>query len=84
MDINLYPNPTTSENINLEIINSSEGSSNIKIFDLTGRVLYSTTAEVKMNSDILPIKTESLKPGVYAVEVIQGLHRVVKRLVITK
>ena len=84
IDINLYPNPTSSENINLEIINSTEGSASIKIFDLTGRVLYSANAEIKAKSVYQPIKSESLKPGVYAVEVIQGLQRVVKRLVINK
>jgi Secretion system C-terminal sorting domain len=82
LNVFLYPNPTNTQNINLELINPSTEYLNIRILDMTGRVSLQTTISAEELESNISLKPEELKAGVYVVEVIQGTQRVTKRLVI--
>lgn len=82
LGMNLYPNPTNTNNINLKLINAKTGDIVMRIFDLTGKVLYElmfSDEDVKSDQFLTSL---NLKPGMYIVQVTQGAERITKRLVI--
>lgn len=82
LGISLYPNPTTSQNVNLKLINSTGEDVNIRIYDLAGKTQFKSTATSENLSSEMELKTDELKAGIYLVEVVQGTQRIVKRLFI--
>jgi len=80
LGVYMYPNPTTSQDINAELLNASNEVIAIRIIDMAGRVPFQST--VQGESKIIHLKTDDLKPGLYVVEVTQGNQRVVRRLII--
>ncbi|MFN8886584.1 MAG: T9SS type A sorting domain-containing protein, partial [Cyclobacteriaceae bacterium] len=82
LNIFLYPNPTVPDNINLELINSTSGSANLRVFNMTGQSVYQKVITSEEVSSEISIHPENLASGIYFVEITQGAQRVVKRLVI--
>ncbi|NOS91059.1 MAG: T9SS type A sorting domain-containing protein [Cyclobacteriaceae bacterium] len=79
----LYPNPTTTENVNIELVNATSQDVRVRIFDMTGKVLVNSQINSESLESVISLKSSELKSGIYIVEVVQGLQRVTKRLVIT-
>jgi hypothetical protein len=78
----LYPNPTNSQNVNLELININFDELSIRIFDITGRVIFQKVLTDSQIQTFVSIREVDLPSGVHLVEVIQGKQRIIKRLVI--
>ncbi|MBK9223007.1 MAG: T9SS type A sorting domain-containing protein [Saprospiraceae bacterium] len=77
--INLYPNPTTNQ------LNIALGSNNKKvqviIADITGKIIYSTTAS---ETQKIEVNTKDFVEGVYLVEVQSADFIATKKLVVEK
>ncbi|NOS56563.1 MAG: T9SS type A sorting domain-containing protein, partial [Cyclobacteriaceae bacterium] len=82
LNIFLYPNPTNTQNVNLELINPTSENVSIRILDIIGRPSFQAIVKAEEIESNISLKTEELKSGVYVVEVTQGTQRVTKRLVI--
>jgi hypothetical protein len=82
LSVFVYPNPTSSQNVNLELINPTTESVTIRILDMTGRASFFSTISAEELKSTIAIKAEDMKSGIYVVEVVQGTQRIVKRLVI--
>ncbi len=78
----LYPNPTTTQNINIELVNATAQDVQVRIFDMTGKVLVNSQINSENLESVISLKSSELKSGIYIVEVVQGFQRVTKRLVI--
>ena len=81
LDVTIYPNPAT---IDFTVQFKSEENSryNISLFDISGRLVLeqSFTGSVGMNRQTLNI--ESLRKGIYVVDISNENHRAQKRLVV--
>ncbi|MBI3220407.1 MAG: T9SS type A sorting domain-containing protein [Bacteroidetes bacterium] len=78
----LFPNPTTHQNINIELVNATSQNVNVRIFDMTGKTILTSVINSEDLESIISLKSSELKSGVYIVEVVQGSQRITKRLVI--
>jgi hypothetical protein len=71
-DIKLFPNPASSET-NLQINSEKElGQSILQIIDLTGRIVVHENITIKQGEQKFNINTETLKSGVYLVQISNG------------
>ena len=80
--VDVYPNPSTASNVKLSIENYS-GSMEVEVFDLLGRLVYSTTTKVDNKLDMTLVLPSNLAPGVYTVD-IDGDHNLshIEKLII--
>lgn len=63
--IKLYPNPAT-ENINITF-DAALSNATLKVFDVTGKVVYSALIESSVNTMVLPVS--NLNTGVYTIQI---------------
>jgi hypothetical protein len=84
--VDVFPNPTHVDNINLSIASEDETSLiNISLLDLTGRAVYQNTVvpfDWYEGRQIIP--GEQLKAGMYILRVTQGGVSRVKRVIIVR
>ena len=78
-EANVYPNPFQDQ-IHVELPSTSQEPKEVKLIDMTGRVLLSQSME---SSEILEIDGTNLTPGIYLIQVIDGeasqIHRLLKQ-----
>jgi hypothetical protein len=80
----VYPNPA-KDNVTIQLNNNNNNENVlIEIFDITGKVVYSTTETATVKSFVYAINTESLINGLYFVKVKSGNTASVKKLIINK
>jgi hypothetical protein len=77
LDIKVYPNPFASQ-FHLMIISSSDETSDVKILDLTGQVIYERH-QVPAANDLM--FGDGMAAGIYFVQVIQGEQTKVIRII---
>lgn len=65
--VRIYPNPNHG-NFTVELLDGNHSDTEVKIFDLSGRVLYAA----KGYSNILSINTPTISAGIYVVETRSG------------
>lgn len=70
--VNLYPNPFR-DLINLEVIQTEQSRTAIRVFDLTGRSLCSTHSELDPGSHLFSLSV--YRPGIYLVDIACGKTR---------
>lgn len=75
----VYPNPTSSS-FNIEVKDNSKPPKSIFVFDKTGRIVIQK--ENLNESNLIQINTETLKTGVYTVEIYFPDKSVYQKLVI--
>ncbi len=81
IDFDLYPNPANAELHIFYHINDHSASSNIEIFDLSGKRVYQTTVNDQHNELVLRI--DNYTPGFYLVQVSsQNGDRMTKKLIV--
>lgn len=68
-EIQVYPNPF-KEVLNIRLKNVVNGFYEVKLVDLTGKVLISKTTTAKKLAEGFPINTSSLKNGLYVLSVV--------------
>jgi archaellum component FlaG (FlaF/FlaG flagellin family) len=66
--VNLYPNPAT-EKLHVDYIASSKGKLNIRIIDLHGRMMFSSSAEVGEGSNLVTVPVRDLVQGLYFIQI---------------
>ncbi len=62
----VYPNPTTSNNINL-YCNNSSANLKIEIFDAIGKMVFAQTKEQTIKGEIININLSNITKGVYSI-----------------
>ena len=78
-----YPNPTTPNNVNLEIVADQRSPLLIRMLDLYGRVMYVRQFEPGEMSGSIKIKSnEHMKQGIYLIVVEQEGRQVNRKLMI--
>ncbi|MCV9386409.1 T9SS type A sorting domain-containing protein [Reichenbachiella ulvae] len=84
IDLNLYPNPSTSGEFNLKINSGDENSLiQLVIYDMSGQMIYSNQYSAQLGTQIIPININNQSgPGIYHVKVSQGYNQVIQKLVI--
>ncbi|MEO9868896.1 MAG: T9SS type A sorting domain-containing protein, partial [Ekhidna sp.] len=83
MDVTIYPNPATNENLHLRIQTGDDHTPiNIRVFDLKGKVHYSRTMNSSLNMDEQILPDERMIPGVYFMVIQQGDDTKKKKIVI--
>jgi polyhydroxybutyrate depolymerase len=81
-EMNIYPNPVSDRiSVNLPEMTFNE-SANLKLTDLTGKVLY--VSPVNGNSFELSLKELSLKSGFYILTFRSGGYTIAKKIIYTK
>jgi hypothetical protein len=74
----IYPNPF-SESISINVLNNTASFDlNLKITDLSGRTVF---IENYASANNIRLSTESLSPGIYFIELKQGPHKQLTKLV---
>jgi hypothetical protein len=77
----LFPNPTSGA-ASLSVTPPSAGEYTLSMVGLDGRTINSQTVNLTAGTTTLPIGSEGMKPGVYAVQLIGADSRLVSRLII--
>lgn len=77
----LFPNPTRGA-ASLNVTPTTAGEYTLSLIGLDGRVLRSQTLNLTAGTTTLPVDSEGVKPGVYAVQLIGSDSRLVSRLII--
>lgn len=81
--LNVYPNPTTSDNINLQIVNAKDESIQINISDMLGKEVYSNSILItENNQNITLLNNEYIISGLCLLSVtLKGTHIVNKLMI---
>lgn len=77
----LFPNPTTGA-ASLSVKPATAGKYTLILSGLDGRVLNSQVVNLTAGITTLPVPSEGVKPGVYAVQLVGADSRLVSRLVV--
>ncbi|NJM25297.1 MAG: T9SS type A sorting domain-containing protein [Bacteroidia bacterium] len=83
LNLTIYPNPTATDNINVQVTSRTRGNANIELIDMVGKRMFGGSFDVDQLSEgvrIAPV--ESLPSGVYFVIVNQNGKLVKKKLMI--
>ena len=69
MSFNVYPNPVKGNTINVQFIDQPVGLYEVKLINITGRVVYTEKISVSSNNMLQPLKTTTLQKGMYQLEI---------------
>lgn len=83
MDVNVYPNPSSGENITMNFKNI-EGKTTINIVTLNGKKLYTYETIVNSTKKQFEINSLDLAPGIYFIQVVNNNAVLTKKLIIQK
>lgn len=70
-EVRIYPNPVT-DRMNLEFGQERSGSAVVQIFDLTGRLAYTTGAEIVKGALTIELNDVRLNSGLHVMKIIAG------------
>ncbi|MCX6271936.1 MAG: T9SS type A sorting domain-containing protein, partial [Bacteroidetes bacterium] len=80
--LTLYPNPTTGT-LNVEFNSAVSGNTTIRVFDLTGRTVYSEIVESKEGLMTRELNLQQLQKGLYFVEISNSGQKLTEKLLIS-
>ena len=69
LDINLFPNPTKTNILNLKFNFPEENFFEIKTFNLLGELLQMRNEFIKMGEQTIKLDISSFKPGIYFIQI---------------
>ncbi|QSE96286.1 T9SS type A sorting domain-containing protein [Fulvivirga lutea] len=82
---NVYPNPTSENNINVRVTANQDVPVRLELFDLFGKKVFSNEySSSELYDDIKVQPTEQLNQGIYIIRLEQLDKSITKRLIITK
>ena len=82
-DVRTFPNPTTQENINIQVITTGESAVNVKLVDLYGREYYDAEVRAEQLFKVINVEPSAiLRQGVYMLIVQRGSNTVKKKIMI--
>ncbi|MEI2748118.1 MAG: T9SS type A sorting domain-containing protein [Ferruginibacter sp.] len=76
MDVNIFPNPTTSS-FNLQVLTAAKEQVKVRIMDIQGRLFKTITVSPYQQTTF----GSELKAGTYVIEITQGKQKSVQQLV---
>jgi hypothetical protein len=80
----IFPNPV-KDVMNLQFNNSfAQGNIEIKIIDMLGRTIISTSRTISKENNTFEISMKDLNKGIYFVEVTNGTEREVNKIIVSK
>ena len=81
LNVKVYPNPTSSM-FNIAVYSEKYTTANVEVFDLIGRQIFSTNAEVGQGESLIRLNATEFKKGIYLVRTrVDGKTNVTKLLV---
>lgn len=80
-NLHIYPNPSKDGIFKLKAENNINNTMLIKVFDIAGREVISRYTWKQLNSPTLSIDLQTLKAGMYFVEITDGKLKAVKKVV---
>ena len=81
LDVKVYPNPTSGM-FNIAVYSERYTTANVEVFDLIGRQIFSTNAEVGQGETLIRLNATEFKKGIYLVRTrVDGKTNVTKLLV---
>jgi hypothetical protein len=74
LEVEVHPNPVDNGTLYIDIYNSSKGSYNIKIYDSSGKVVFSREyqAATGSNKQSFIISIPEVRPGIYLLHILSG------------
>ncbi|NTW23460.1 MAG: T9SS type A sorting domain-containing protein [Lentimicrobium sp.] len=81
--LKLYPNPAATA-LNIEFNSNADGFVTMRLFDTTGRQQKRLETRVSEGDNAFVIGLENLPDGLYLFEIVQGVNREIKKVVIHK
>jgi hypothetical protein len=78
----VYPNPSTSDNVNLHIRTSFDGPVQVQLIDLLGKEQYNRTFDTQEIQNDLELLLPYLADGVYVLSVTQGQRQMKQKLMV--
>ena len=82
LQVEVFPNPTTSANVNVRIRTADSSALRVRMFDLLGRTVYSVMVRDYDNAAFTLALPSALPEGTYLIQVEQGTGRAVTRVMI--
>ena len=67
--VQLYPNPTTPERVDMVVQTTGEGTVHVQLLDLLGRIVHDEAMPVYPGANELTLRPRDLVPGMYQVRV---------------
>lgn len=77
--INLWPNPVKNQ-LNITGVEAFEGQAEVKVYDLSGRLVLSSTKD-STSQNTIQINTSSLSTGTYLVKITDGKTSLNKKII---
>ncbi len=81
-ELQVYPNPAENGRFNLKFKLDSEGSTDIKIYDLKGKMAYQESIGNFKGTYDKQIQVPDLQNGMYILQIVQGEKVLTKKLVV--
>lgn len=81
-DLQVYPNPAENGRFNLKFKLDSEGNTDIKIYDLKGKMAYHENIGNFKGTYDKQIQVPDLQEGMYILQIVQGEKVLTKKLVV--
>ncbi len=82
VSVNIYPNPSKgSFNVDLSGFNADV---NIQVIDLNGRIVNLSKHSISGKSALVSVNAGNLSPGIYTVQISDGINTVSKKLTIVE
>ncbi|MFT5266269.1 MAG: hypothetical protein ACI8YQ_005033, partial [Polaribacter sp.] len=80
---NIYPNPA-SNILNVKFISSAEKEASIELYDLTGKLMHSSTMNMIPGKQTESFDVSQFGNGIYFMHLTTDTQRIVKKFVVTK
>jgi len=71
-EANLYPNPSSSNTTFMEISTNIAKAVDLRIIDITGKILLSIPYSLKEGTQIIPVSTAKFASGIYTLQLSEG------------
>ncbi len=78
-DVSIFPNPGNGEFV-LDIVSYVNGEYEIKVIDISGKLIFESKYGCKVGSNNIPINIGNVTSGVYSLTISNGLQSLTKRL----
>ncbi len=83
LSVTVFPNPTHSNDINIEVLGNKSGSTHLRLIDFQGKEVYRHTIDNQSFRRTVRLGlNEPLRAGVYILELLNGYERVTRKIVI--
>ena len=79
----MYPNPTSAEEVNLELLSNQEGPVTITVMDLSGQIVSSLNEKMFSGAPVT-LNVSQLSTGMFLVRMDNGSQTATQKLIIQR